>query len=114
MINPENRRIVHEYIIIDLAIRSLQQDLTVLETLKMSSLYVKITDSLLIKLRSSYYELKRQLDSKKIRVLSWQRDDEHFSTVSVATSGNNQSIQYANRALKKEVETKLKAILQAT
>lgn len=52
MIRIEQRRKIHEFIILELAIQSLQKDYPVLATLKMNTVYLLIVDNLL----KNYYK----------------------------------------------------------
>ena len=52
MIKPEERNILHQYIILDMAIRSLQQDYSSLEKMKMSNVFVPMVDVLLKTIRN--------------------------------------------------------------
>lgn len=104
MIKPEERSILHEYIILDMAIRSLQQDYTSIENLKMSKVFVPIVDGVLKTIRSDFYNNKRLLTQKGIRVVKWVKNDEYFSEVTIATKGEDVVLQYANQAIKTQVE----------
>ena len=68
MIKPEERSILHQYIILDMAIRSLQQEYSSHEKLKMSNIFISIMDELLITIRNNFYNKKRLL-KKMILVL---------------------------------------------
>lgn len=107
MINLEDRPIVHSFIVLDLAIRSLQQDYKKLEGLKMYMLYSRWTDTLLKRLNEVYSVQKRQLASKQIRIVRWVKVDAYFSDVVVATAGEDVVLRYANQALKIQVEQML-------
>lgn len=104
MINREDRHYVHEFIVLDLAIRSLQKDFAALETLKMKKFYLSIVEQLLKDLRHEYYNRKRVLSRKGIRIVRWVKLDEYFSDVIMATAGEDIALRYANQALKTEVE----------
>lgn len=79
MIKPEERSIIlHQYIILDMAIRSLQQDYASLENLKMSKVYINIVDGLLKSLRNDFYNKKRLLAKKNIKVVGWVNVDEYL------------------------------------
>lgn len=104
MINLEDRHNVHEFIVLDLAIRSLQNDFASLETLKMKKFYLSIVEPLIKELRHDYYNRKRVLAKKGIRIARWVKLDEYFSDVIMATAGEDVALRYANQALKTEVE----------
>lgn len=98
------RRNVHQFIILDMAIRSLQQDYSSLEKLKMSKIYILIVDDLLKIIRNDFYNKKRLLAQKGISVVKWVKTDEYFSEVTIKTKGEDVVLQYANQALKTKTE----------
>ncbi len=104
MINPEQRQLLHKYLLIELAVKSLQIDYQKVEQLKMNKVFLPLMDSLLKELRQVYFDLKRQLSQQKIRVVGWTTIDEYFSDVQVATAGEDVVLRYANMALKTKVE----------
>lgn len=104
MLNLEQRELLHRYLILDLAIQSLQHDYKSLEQLKMGAIYLAFVDNLLKDIRQEYYNSKRLLTKDKIRVVKWIKVSEHFSDVVVATAGEDISMSYANQAIKTAVE----------
>lgn len=104
MISGEQRKLLHQFLLLDLAIRSLQHDYKMIEQLKMKVAYLPFIDTLLKSLQKDYFNLKRQLAKQKIRVVGWHRIDTYFSDVHIATAGNDEKLRYANQALKTEVE----------
>jgi len=104
MINPEQRQLLHKYLLIELAVKSLQIDYQKVEKLKMNKVFLPLMDSLLKELRQEYFDLKRQLSQQRIRVVGWTTIDEYFSDVQVATTGDDVVLRYANMALKTKVE----------
>ena len=104
MIKPDQRQQVHKYLLIELAIKSLQIDYSKVEQFKMKVVFLPLMDSLLKELRQDYFNLKRQLSQQRIRVVGWAPVDEYFSDVQIATAGNDVVLRYANQALKTKVE----------
>jgi len=104
MIKADERQLLHKYLLLELAIKSLQVDYHKLEQFKMKTVFLPMMDSLLKNLRQEYFNLKRELAQKRIRVVGWQPVDEYFSDVQVATAGNDVVLRYANQALKSQVE----------
>ncbi|MEA0565864.1 MULTISPECIES: aconitate hydratase [Lysinibacillus] len=104
MIKPEQRQLLHKYLLIELAVKSLQIDYQKAEQFKMKVVFLPLMDALLKDLRQEYFDLKRQLAQQRIRVVGWHRVDEYFSDVQVATAGNDVVLRYANQALKTQVE----------
>ncbi|MGE7024176.1 aconitate hydratase [Solibacillus cecembensis] len=110
MLSIEQRQLVHEYLVLDLAVQSLQTDYNKMEQteqMKMKAIYLPIIDNLLTSVRNEYLNAKRLLAKDKIRVVKWVKIDEHFSDVIVATAGEDITIRYANRAIKTHVENML-------
>lgn len=104
MIKHEDRLILYDYIKLDMAIKSLQHDYASLEKLKMSKVYLNVVDGLLKDLRNDFYNKKRLLAKKNIEVVKWINVDEYFSEVIVKTSGEDEVLNYAKLALKKQTE----------
>lgn len=104
MINGEDRSVLYEFIKLDMAIRSLQQDYSSLEKLKMSKIYIHIVEDLLKDIRHDFYNKKRALAKKHIAVVKWVKIDEYFSDVIIKTAGEDEVLRYANQALKAQVE----------
>ncbi|WP_155592310.1 aconitate hydratase [Lysinibacillus cavernae] len=113
MINGGQRRLLSQYLLLDLAVKSLQHDMTVAERFKMKRVFLSSMDALLKQLHKDYFQLKRQLAQQKIRLVSWHRIDDYFSDVQVATVGNDEELRYANQALKTQVEELLLKQLQS-
>ena len=104
MINIAQRQDVHDLIILDLAIRSLQADYAKVSTLKLHKLYRKWLEIVLTQLQHNYHEKRRALATQKIRLIGYKRLDTYFSEVMLATSGNDAQLLYANEVLKQDVE----------
>lgn len=104
MIKPDERRNVHNFILLDMAVKSLQNDYDKLKSLKMSEVYIKIVDDLLKDIRSDYFNKKRMLAKQKIEVVKWISIDQYFSDVVIKTPGEDVVLRYAKQALKTNVE----------
>ncbi len=104
MIKPDQRQLLHKYLLIELAVKSLQIDYQKTEQFKMKVVFLPLMDALLKDLRQEYFDLKRKLAQQKIRVIGWTNVDEYFSDVQIATAGNDVMLRYANQALKTQVE----------
>ena len=104
MIKPDERRNVHQFILLEMAIKSLQHDYNTLENLKMSKVYISVVDDLLKHLRTDYYNKKRMLAKQKIEVVKWIHIDQYFSDVVLKTPGEDVILRYAKQALKTQVE----------
>ncbi len=104
MLNPEQRQLFHKFIILEMAVQSLQRDFPVIENLKMSKVYLTILEKLLKDISQDYYNSKRLLAKEKIRLVKWVKIDEYFTDIQVATAGNDVLLRYANQAIKTQVE----------
>ncbi len=104
MLKPEQRRLFHKFLILEMAVQSLQRDFPVIENLKMSKVYLPILERLLNDISQDYYNSKRILAKDKIRLVKVEKIDEYFSDVHIATAGNDVVLRYANMALKTQVE----------
>jgi len=103
-LNPEQRRLFHKFLILEMAVQSLQRDFSVIENLKMSKVYLPIVNKLLKDITHDYYDSKRLLVKDKIKLVKIEKIDEYFSDVHLATAGNDVVLRYANMALKTQVE----------
>ncbi|WP_186321144.1 aconitate hydratase [Lysinibacillus fusiformis] len=104
MLKPEQRKLFHKFLILEMAVQSLQHDFPVIENLKMSKVYLPILERLLKDITQEYYNSKRLLAKDKIRLVKVEKIDEYFSDVHIATAGNDVILRYANMALKTQVE----------
>lgn len=107
MMKPEQRQLFHKFLILDMAVQSLQRDFSVIENLKMSKVYLPILERLLKDITQEYYNSKRLLAKEKIRLVKLEKIDEYFSDVHIATPGNDVVLRYANMAIKTQVENLL-------
>jgi len=73
----------------------------------MSKVYLPILEKLLKDVTQDYYNSKRLLAKDKIRMVKWEKIDEYFSDVHVATAGNDVVLRYANQAIETQVENLL-------
>ncbi|MGE6603930.1 aconitate hydratase [Lysinibacillus fusiformis] len=104
MLKPEQRKLFHKFLILEMAIQSLQRDFSVIENLKLSKVYLPMLERLLKDITQDYYNSKRLLAKDKIRLVKVEKIDEYFSDVHIATAGNDVVLRYANMALKTQVE----------
>ena len=104
MMSFEQRQLLHKFVVHDMAVQSLQRDYKVIENLKMSKVYLTILDNTLKTIANDYYNLKRLLAKDKIRIVRWEKHDDNFSDLIVATAGEDAVLRYANQALKTQVE----------
>ncbi|MGE7625510.1 hypothetical protein ACQKMD_21755 [Viridibacillus sp. NPDC096237] len=77
MISIEERNQLHQYLIYELAIQSLQKDHPHLEKLKMKNIYLVFVDTLLKELKDDYYKSKHLLKRRGVQVIRWHRTSEY-------------------------------------
>ncbi|AMO33785.1 aconitate hydratase [Lysinibacillus sphaericus] len=104
MLNPEQRRLFHKFLILEMEVQSSQRDFSVIENLKMSKVYLPILDKLLKDNTQDYYNSKRLLVKEKIRLFKVENIDEYFSNMHIVIAGNDVVLRYDNMALKSQVE----------
>lgn len=111
MIALQERQLVYEFLILDLAIRSLHHDLDNMNHLKFAELYTLQMRGVLNNLQKDYQWRRKQLESKKIRFNKWVKVDDYFSDAILATAGEDEVIRFSIHALKQNsqqlVELKL-------
>ena len=111
MISLQERQALHQFIVLELAIKTLQKDFSQLEQLKLKTIYMTWTERILNILYPIYQSQKREFNEKQIRIIHWRKKDEYFSEVLIATSGEDIILEYANQAIKAEVEQFLQGII---
>lgn len=107
MINLQQRQQVHDFIVLDLAIRSLQHDYTRLTHLKLQTLYSYWLEVILRALNKQYQIQKKELASQQIQLVKYERLDAYFSEITITTTGDDAKFLYANNVLKQDVQTLL-------
>lgn len=100
MIALKDRQLVYEFLILDVAIRSLQHDIEHIQKLKFSSLYEQHLGAILNHLRRDITWRKKQLAGSKIRLIKWVKVNGNFSDAILATAGEDVSIRFSTHALK--------------
>jgi len=77
MLRPEQRKLFHKFLILEMAVQSLQRDFPVIENLKMSKVYLPILERLLKDINHDYCDSKRLLAKDKIRLEKVEKIDEY-------------------------------------
>lgn len=104
MISLNDRHRLHQFLMIELAIRYLEKDLPIIQTTKCVAVFLPFIERLLKTLRQQYKEEKQYFAHKQIQLIQWKRVDHYFSEVSVTTLGEDAVFTYANQAVKMHVE----------
>ncbi|WP_328008133.1 hypothetical protein [Lysinibacillus xylanilyticus] len=68
MLNPEQRRLFHKFLILEMAVQSLQRDFSVIENLKMSKVYLPILEKLLKDITQEYYDSKKVVGKRQNKI----------------------------------------------
>lgn len=100
MIALQDRQLVYEYLMLDIAIRSLQHDIQLMENLKYAELYTTQYKAVLEHLQQDFQWRKKRLTSKKIRLSKWMKVDEFFSDAILATAGEDAAMRFSTHAIK--------------
>lgn len=111
MINVNQRQQIHEFIVLDLAIRSLQHDFTQLKNLKLENLYTYWLEVILRTLTKQFQQQKQQLALQQLRLVTYRKIDHYFSEVIIATAGEDATLLYANNVLKYDVEQLIQQLI---
>ncbi|MGF0470286.1 hypothetical protein ACQQ6W_11640 [Lysinibacillus fusiformis] len=74
MLKPEQRRLFHKFLILEMAVQSLQRDFSVIENLKMSKVYLPILEKLLKDITQDYLPFKKIIGKRQNKV-SKDRED---------------------------------------
>ncbi len=77
MLKPEQRRLFHKFLILEMAVQSVQRDFSVIENQKMSKVYLPILERLLKDINHDYCDSKRLLAKDKIRLEKVEKIDEY-------------------------------------
>lgn len=104
MIKANLQAEIHQFIIYDLAIRTLNYDLPKIEDLKLQVVLQPIVQHLLKKLYEEFNPLKVRLKREGIAIVKWQHVDSFFSDVILRTAGEDQTLRYAKKVLQYDVE----------
>lgn len=111
MINNKQRQLIHQFILVDMAQRSIKNDIELYEKykdhLKMTKIYLKIINDISESLHQEYYNIKRLLSLNKISVGKWKHINDKYSNIHYLLRGIEGTIMHNNEQLKSEVEDML-------
>ncbi|WP_274307741.1 aconitate hydratase [Solibacillus daqui] len=100
MIALQDRQLVYEFLMLELAIRSLQYDIDNMKHLKFAELYFTQLDGVLKNLQVDYHWRRKKLVGKKIRFYKWVKVDDYFTDAILATDGEDVVIRFSTHVLK--------------
>lgn len=100
MIPIQDRQLVYEFLMLDVAIRSLQHDIDHIKGLKYEDLYVLHLSAVLAHLKQDYQWRKNRLAGKKIRLSKWVKVDMYYSDAILATAGEDAAMRFSTHAIK--------------
>lgn len=104
MIDLNNRHRLHQFLMLELAIRYLKMDLEILTKTKCEKVFIYFTEAFIQKLTKQYIKERQYFHQQQIRLIGWKKIDAYFSEVSVTTAGEDAVFNYANQAVKTNVE----------
>ena len=104
MISRELYDQTHHFVILDLAVQTVQADLHRFSMMRLSFLLTPMLEKVLKTLLDVYYPMKRSLRKQQIEIVRWTSVDGYFSDVTLRTAGEDLTMRYAKRVLKQEVE----------
>ncbi|ATP40667.1 hypothetical protein CSE16_11750 [Solibacillus sp. R5-41] len=114
MITEELRQLVHQFILIDMAQRSVKVDKEYIEkyadNFKTAKLQLNLINKLLDELHQDYHNHKRLLTLNKIHVGKWKRANDTHTNYHFMLNGIEGSLMYNNVQLKREVENMLTSV----
>ena len=108
MISLEDRHRLHQFLMLELAIRYVRMDLDAFGTMKCANVFVPFMENFLQHLIEQCQQEKQYFAQKQIRLIKWEKLDAYFSQVTIATAGEDAVFKYANQAVKTHVEEILK------
>lgn len=95
MIPIQDRQLVYEFLMLDVAIRSLQYDIEDIKGLKYEELYATHLSAVLSHLKQDYQWRKNRLAGKKIRLSKWVKVDMYYSDAILATAGEDAAMRFS-------------------
>lgn len=111
MITNDHLQLIHQFVLIEMAQRSIKSDIKIYEKytnyIKMLKIYKKIINELSETLHQEYHNIKRLLNFNKIQVGKWKRVDGNHSNYHYMLDGVERTIMYNNDQLKNEMEDML-------
>ncbi len=111
MMNGEQRQLVHNQIILDLAIRTLERDHKYVDGLKSKIALDAWFEVTIKEATKEKIKVKRQLSAQGIRIENERKEDDIISVYEVLHRGATEFIRYSNIALRNWTNEEIKRLL---
>lgn len=111
MINMEQRKLVHQQIILDLTIRTLERDRKLIDNLKSQIALEAWFEAKIVETMKDKRKLKSELYKQGIRIENEKREDDFATSYEVLCRGTTEVIRYSNIALRNWTNEEIKRLL---
>ncbi|MFJ7698643.1 hypothetical protein [Lysinibacillus fusiformis] len=74
MLKPEQRRLFQKFLILEMAVQSVQRDFSVIENQKMSKVYLPILERLLKDINHDYCDFKKIIGKRQNKIRKSRKD----------------------------------------
>lgn len=111
MMSGEQRQLVHNEIMLDLAIRTLERDRKHIDSLKSKNAVEAWFDIKIKEATKERTQVKRQLSAQGIRIENEKKEDEIITVYEVLHRGATEFIRYSNIALRNWTNEEIKRLL---
>lgn len=111
MINMEQHKLVHQQIILDLTIRTLERDRKLIDNLKSKMALNAWFEAKIVEAMKDKKKLKSELYKQGIRVENEKREDDFATSYEVLCRGTIEIIRYSNIALRNWTNEEIQRLL---
>lgn len=111
MIKGTQRQLVHQQIILDLTIRTLERDRQLIDHLKSEIALNAWFEVKILEVMKDKRKLKSQLYKQGIRIENEKREDDFATSYEVLCRGTTEIIKYSNIALRNWTNEEIKRLL---
>lgn len=111
MMNWEQKKLVHNQIILDLAVRTLERDRGQVDNLKSKIAFKDWFEQKIKEATKDKIKVKRQLSAQGIRIENEKREDDLITVYEVLYRGATEFIRYSNIALRNWTNEEIKRLL---
>lgn len=112
MMNWEQKKLVHQQIILDLAVRTLERDRKQVDHLKSKIAFIDWFEQKIKEATKDKLKVKRQLSAQGIRIENEKREDDIITVYEVLYRGATEFIRYSNIALRNWTNEEIKRLLK--
>lgn len=111
MMNWEQKKLVHNQIILDLAVRTLERDREQVDNLKSKIAFKDWFEQKIKEATKDKIKVKRMLSAQGIRIENEKREDDLITVYEVLYRGATEFIRYSNIALRNWTNEEIKRLL---